>query len=55
MEQYFNIIVVNTIASLLALFISSLIIPTTFHSMLLSKFNNSFRFIIDTNPRSHKP
>jgi len=54
-EQYFNIIVVNTAASLLALFVSSLIILTAFHSMLLSKFNNSFRPIIDTNLRSHKP
>jgi len=55
MEQYFNIIVVNTVASLLALSISSLIIPTAFYSMLLSKFNNSFRPIIDINPRSYKP
>jgi len=54
-EQHFNIIVVNTTASLLALSISSLIILTAFHSMLLSKFNNSFRPIIDTNPRSYKP
>jgi len=55
MEQHFNIIVVNTTASLLALSVSSLIIPTALHSTLLSKFNNSFRPIIDTNPYSHKP
>ncbi|XTI92042.1 hypothetical protein V2W45_1471700 [Cenococcum geophilum] len=41
--------VVNTTASLLALYVSSLIILTAFYSMLLSKFNNSFRPIIDTN------
>jgi len=54
-EQYFNIIVVNTAASLLALSIGSLIILTALYSTLLSKFNNSFRPIIDTNLRSYKP
>jgi len=55
MEQYFNIIVANTVASLLALSVGSRIILTTFYFILLSKFNNSFRPIIDTNPRSYKP
>jgi len=55
MKQYFNGIVVGTIASLLALYISSLIILTTFHSMLLSKFNDGFRLIVNTNTRSHEP
>jgi len=54
-EQHFNIIVVDATAGLLALYVSSLIILTTFHTTLLSKFNNSFRPIIDTNLRSHKP
>ena len=48
-KQYFNIMVVNTTASLLALCVSSLIILTAFYSTLLSKFNNSFRPIVDTN------
>jgi len=47
--------VADTAAGLLALYISSLIILTAFYSMLLSKFNNSFKPIIDTNPRSHEP
>jgi len=55
MEQYFNIIVANIIASLLALSVGSLIILTALHSTLLSKFNDSFRPIIDTNLYSHKP
>ena len=54
-EQHFNMIVTNTAAGLLALYISSLIILTAFHFMLLSKFNNSFRPIIDTNLHSYKP
>ena len=49
MEQYFNIIVVDTAASLLALYIGSLIILTAFYFTLLSKFNDSFRFMVDTN------
>ena len=55
MEQHFNVTVTNTAASFLALSIGSLIIPTAFYSMLSSKFNNSFRPIIDTNPHSYKP
>ena len=47
--------VANTVASLLALSISSLIILTTFYSMLLNKFNNNFKPIIDINLRSYKP
>ena len=52
-KQYFNIMVVNTTASLLALCVSSLIILTAFYSTLLSKFNNSFRPIVDTNPYTY--
>jgi len=46
--------VADTIASLLALCVNSLIILIAFYSMLLSKFNNSFKFIIDTNLYSYK-
>ena len=42
-EQYFNIIVIQTVASLLALYISRLIILTVFYSILLSKFNKDFK------------
>ena len=52
-KQYFNIMVVNTTASLLALCVSSLIILTAFYFTLLSKFNNSFRPIVDTNPYTY--
>ena len=55
MEQYFNVAVADTAASLLALCVGSLIIPTVFHSMLSSKFNDGFRPMINTNPHSHKP
>jgi len=55
MEQHFNVTVTNTAASFLALSIGSLIIPTAFHFMLSSKFNDSFRSIIDINLYSHKP
>jgi len=55
MEQHFNVTVANTAASLLVLCAGSLIIPTTFHSMLPSKFNDGFRPMIDTNPRSREP
>ncbi|XTI95761.1 calcium/proton exchanger [Cenococcum geophilum] len=41
-EQYFNIIVVDTIAGLLALYISNLIILTAFYSTLLTISPNSF-------------
>jgi Ca2+:H+ antiporter len=37
LEQFFNVTVAQTAASLLALCIGSLIIPTVFHSMLLCK------------------
>ncbi|XTI87688.1 sodium/calcium transporter [Cenococcum geophilum] len=50
-EQHFNIIVVGTAAGLLALCVSSLIILIAFHSTLLSKFNNSFRSIIELSRR----
>ena len=43
MEQHFNVTVADTAASLLALCVGSLIIPTAFHSMLSSKFNDGFR------------
>ena len=46
-KQHFNITVADTTASLLALYVSSLIIPTAFHSMLSGKFNDGFRPIID--------
>jgi Ca2+:H+ antiporter len=36
LEQYFNVTVAQTAASLLALCIASLIIPTVFHTMLTS-------------------
>jgi len=55
MEQHFNVTVADTAAGLLALCVGSLFILTAFHSTLLSKFNNSFRPIMDTNPRSHEP
>ena len=55
MEQHFNVTVANTAAGLLALCVGSLIILTAFHSTLLSKFNDSFRPMIDTNSRSHEP
>jgi len=55
MEQHFNIIVANTAASLLALSVGSLIISTAFYFTLLSKFNDSFRLIINTNLCSHEP
>jgi Ca2+:H+ antiporter len=54
-EQYFNVTVAQTAASLLALCIGSLIIPTVFHSMLSSKFSENFRLQTDTNPLSHGP
>ena len=54
-EQYFNVTVAQTAASLLALCIGSLIIPTVFHSMLSSKFNEDSRLQTGTNPLSHGP
>ncbi|KAF2199120.1 calcium/proton exchanger [Delitschia confertaspora ATCC 74209] len=41
LEQYFNVTVAQTAASLLALCIGSLIIPTVFHSMLSAQENNT--------------
>lgn len=41
LEQYFNVTVAQTAASLLALCIGSLIIPTVFHSMLSTTDSNS--------------
>ena len=52
-EQYFNVTVAQTAASLLALCIGSLIIPTVFHSMLSSKFNEDSRLQTGTNQLSH--
>lgn len=40
LEQFFNVTVAQTAASLLALCIGSLIIPTVFHSMLTDRENN---------------
>ncbi|XTI96172.1 calcium/proton exchanger [Cenococcum geophilum] len=45
------LLILSTTAGLLALCVSSLIIPTAFYSTLLSKLNNSFRSIIELSCR----